>query len=92
MSSHQAVSVQRRQATRSELAKLKKVAPKSLSYLRSNAKLQEYKAEISQIQEAITNEEAARLRNIDPDPHYEVIFERCDQVHYSVRKYIVIEI
>jgi hypothetical protein len=81
MSSHQAVSVQRRQATRSELAKLKKVAPKSLSYLRSNAKLQEYKAEISQIQEAITNEEAARLRNIDPDPHYEVIFEHHDQVH-----------
>jgi hypothetical protein len=43
--------------------------------------LQEYKAEISQIREAITNEEAARLRNIDPDPHYEVIFERHDQVH-----------
>jgi hypothetical protein len=49
MSSHQAVSAQRRQATRSELAKLKEVAPKSLPYLRSNAKLQEYKAEISQI-------------------------------------------
>jgi hypothetical protein len=42
--------------------------------------LQEYKAEISQIREAITNEEAARLRNIDPDPHYKVIFKRCDQV------------
>jgi hypothetical protein len=42
--------------------------------------LQEYKAEISQIREAITNEEAARLRNIDPDLHYEVIFKRCDQV------------
>jgi hypothetical protein len=42
--------------------------------------LQEYKAEISQIREAITNEEVAHLRNIDPDPHYEVIFERRDQV------------
>jgi hypothetical protein len=42
--------------------------------------LQEYKAEISQIREAITNEEADRLRNIDPDLHYEVIFERRDQV------------
>jgi hypothetical protein len=80
MSSHQAVSAQCRQVTRSELAKLKEVAPKSLPYLRSNAKLQEYKAEISQIREAITNEEADRLRKIDPDPHYEVIFERCDQV------------
>jgi hypothetical protein len=80
MSSHQAVSVQHRQATRSELAKLKGVAPKSLPYPRSNAKLQEYKAEISQIREAITNEEADRLRKIDPDPHYEVIFECRDQV------------
>jgi hypothetical protein len=42
--------------------------------------LQEYKAEIYQIQKAITNEKAACLRNIDPDPHYEVIFERHDQV------------
>jgi hypothetical protein len=42
--------------------------------------LQEYKAEISQIREAITNEEADCLRKIDPDPHYEVIFERRDQV------------
>jgi hypothetical protein len=42
--------------------------------------LQEYKAEISQIREAITNEKADRLRKIDPDPHYEVIFERHDQV------------
>jgi hypothetical protein len=49
-------------------------------YPQSNAKLQEYKAEIHQIREAITNEEAARLRNIDPNPHYEVIFERCDQI------------
>jgi hypothetical protein len=80
MSSHQAVNAQHRQATRSELAKLKEVAPKSLSYPRSNAKLQEYKVEISQIQEAITNEEAAHLRNINPDPHYEVIFECRDQV------------
>ena len=76
MSSHQAKSAQHRQATRSELAKLKEVAPKSLPYPRSNAKLQEYKAEIHQIREEITNEEAARIRNIDPDPHYEVIFER----------------
>src|SRR5581483_8547752 len=36
--------------------------------------------EIHQIREEITNEEAARIRNIDPDPHYEVIFERRDQV------------
>jgi hypothetical protein len=64
MSSHQAVNAQRRQATRSELAKLKEVAPKSLPYPRSNAKLQEYKAEISQIREAITNEEAEKLIQI----------------------------
>jgi hypothetical protein len=81
MSSHQAISAQHRQATWSELAKLKEVAPKSLSYPRSNAKLQKYKAEISQIQEVITNEEATRLRNIDLNPHYKVIFERRDQVH-----------
>jgi hypothetical protein len=42
--------------------------------------LQEYKAEISQIQKAITNEKADRLRKIDPDLHYYVIFERHDQV------------
>jgi hypothetical protein len=43
--------------------------------------LQEYKAEICQIQKVITNEEAAHLRNINPDPYYEIIFECCDQVH-----------
>jgi hypothetical protein len=42
--------------------------------------LQEYKAEISKIRKAIINEEAVRLRNIDSDPHYEVIFEYRDQV------------
>lgn len=44
--------------------------------------MQEYEEEIRQIREAqvaITNEEAARLMQIDPHPHYEVIFVRHDQ-------------
>ncbi|GET51323.1 uncharacterized protein LOC114537920 [Rhizophagus irregularis DAOM 181602=DAOM 197198] len=50
---------------------------------RSNAKLQEYEDEIRQIREAqaaVTNEEITRMMQIDPDPHYEVVFERHDQV------------
>ncbi|GET55429.1 uncharacterized protein LOC114539626 [Rhizophagus irregularis DAOM 181602=DAOM 197198] len=82
MSTHQARSAQHRQVTRSVLAELKQVPVKSIPYPRSNAKLQEYKDEIRQIHEAqaaVTNEEITRMMQIDPDPHYEVVFERHDQ-------------
>ncbi|GET60429.1 uncharacterized protein LOC110250844 [Rhizophagus irregularis DAOM 181602=DAOM 197198] len=83
MSTHQARSAQHRQVTRSVLAELKQVPVKSIPYPRSNAKLQEYEDEICQIREAqaaVTNEEITRMMQIDPDPHYEVVFERRDQV------------
>ncbi|GBC41398.2 uncharacterized protein LOC110455379 [Rhizophagus irregularis DAOM 181602=DAOM 197198] len=83
MSTHQARSAQHRQVTRSVLAELKQVPVKSIPYPRSNAKLQEYEDEIRQIREAqaaVTNEEITRMMQIDPDPHYEVVFERRDQV------------
>ncbi|GBC28027.2 hypothetical protein RIR_jg2302.t1 [Rhizophagus irregularis DAOM 181602=DAOM 197198] len=83
MSTHQARSAQHRQVIRSVLAELKQVPVKSILYPRSNAKLQEYEDEIRQIREAqaaVTNEEITRMMQIDPDPHYEVVFERRDQV------------
>ncbi|GET63893.1 hypothetical protein RIR_jg29813.t2 [Rhizophagus irregularis DAOM 181602=DAOM 197198] len=83
MSTHQARSAQHRQVTRSVLAEFKQVPVKSIPYPRSNAKLQEYEDEICQIREAqaaVTNEEIIRMMQIDPDPHYEVVFERHDQV------------
>ncbi|CAB4416066.1 unnamed protein product [Rhizophagus irregularis] len=83
MSTHQARSAQHRQVTQSVLAELKQVPVKSIPYPRSNAKLQEYEDEICQIREvqaAATNEEIIRMMQIDPDPHYEVVFERRDQV------------
>ncbi|GET61924.1 hypothetical protein RIR_jg11882.t1 [Rhizophagus irregularis DAOM 181602=DAOM 197198] len=83
MSTHQARSAQHRQVIRSVLAELKQVSVKSIPYPRSNAKLQEYEDEIRQIREAqavVTNEEITRMMQIDPDPHYEVVFERRDQV------------
>ncbi|UZO26639.1 uncharacterized protein OCT59_018853 [Rhizophagus irregularis] len=83
MSTHQARSAQHRQVTRSVLAELKQVPVESIPYPRSNAKLQEYEDEIRQIREAqaaVTNEEITRMMQIDPDPHYEVVFERRDQV------------
>ncbi|GBC54430.2 hypothetical protein RIR_jg40582.t1 [Rhizophagus irregularis DAOM 181602=DAOM 197198] len=83
MSTHQARSAQHRQVIRSVLAELKQVPVKSIPYPRSNAKLQEYEDEICQIREAqaaVTNEEITRMMQIDPDPHYEVVFERHDQV------------
>ncbi|GET63510.1 hypothetical protein RIR_jg28804.t2 [Rhizophagus irregularis DAOM 181602=DAOM 197198] len=83
MSTHQARSAQHRQVVRSVLAELKQVPVKSILYPRSNAKLQEYEDEICQIREAqaaVTNEEITRMMQIDPDSHYEVVFERRDQV------------
>ncbi|GBC22086.2 uncharacterized protein LOC107444937 [Rhizophagus irregularis DAOM 181602=DAOM 197198] len=83
MSTHQARSAQHRQVTRSVLAELKEVPVKSIPYPRSNAKLQKYEDEIHQIREAqaaVTNEEITHMMQIDPDPHYEVVFERRDQV------------
>ncbi|GET60889.1 hypothetical protein RIR_jg10537.t1 [Rhizophagus irregularis DAOM 181602=DAOM 197198] len=50
---------------------------------RSAQHRQEYKDEIRQIREAqavVTNEEITCMMQIDPDPHYEVVFKRCDQV------------
>ncbi|GET51959.1 hypothetical protein RIR_jg3733.t4 [Rhizophagus irregularis DAOM 181602=DAOM 197198] len=82
MSTHQARSAQHRQVIRSVLAELKQVPVKSIPYPRSNAKLQEYEDEIRQIREAqavVTNEEITRMMQIDPDTHYEVVFERRDQ-------------
>ncbi|CAB4437492.1 unnamed protein product [Rhizophagus irregularis] len=87
MSTHQARSAQHRQVTRSVLAELKQVPVKSIPYPRSNAKLQEYEDEIRQIREAqavVTNEEITRMMQIDPDPHYEVVFERRDQVRIGI--------
>ncbi|GET65032.1 hypothetical protein RIR_jg2764.t3 [Rhizophagus irregularis DAOM 181602=DAOM 197198] len=69
---------------RSVLAELKQVPVKSIPYPRSNAKLQEYEDEIRQIREAqaaVTNEEITRMMQIDPDPHYEVVFERTPGEH-----------
>ncbi|GET66267.1 hypothetical protein RIR_jg37682.t5 [Rhizophagus irregularis DAOM 181602=DAOM 197198] len=83
MLTHQARSAQHRQVVRSVLAELKQVPVKSIPYPRSNAKLQEYEDEIRQIREvqaAVTNEEITRMMQIDLDPHYEVVFERRDQV------------
>ncbi|GET54115.1 hypothetical protein RIR_jg31686.t2 [Rhizophagus irregularis DAOM 181602=DAOM 197198] len=83
MSTYQARSAQHRQVVRSVLAELKQVPVKSIPYPRSNAKLQEYEDEIHQIREAqavVTNEEITCMMQIDPDPHYEVVFEHHDQV------------
>src|ERR671926_621595 len=78
MSTHQARSAQRRQVVRSVLAQLRGVQPSSLRYPRSNALLQEYQQQINRIR--VTDEEFIRLGNIDPHPHYEINFERREQV------------
>jgi len=83
MATRQARSAQERQTVREALATLKGVQPQEIPYPRSNAKMQEYKEEIRQIREAqvvVTNEEITRMMQIDPDPHYEVVFIRHDQV------------
>ncbi|RGB22304.1 hypothetical protein C1646_776316 [Rhizophagus diaphanus] len=76
-------SAQKRQTVCKALATLKGVQLQEISYPCSNAKMQEYKEEIHQIREVqvmITNEEITRMMQIDPDPHYEVIFICHDQV------------
>src|ERR1700742_2874949 len=65
---------------RRTLARLKGVEVGSLTYPSTKEKLQEYEAEIEQNREDITNEEADRIRQIDPHPHYEIVFNRREQV------------
>ena len=78
MASHQARNAQLRQTVCSVLAELRGVLPQSIPYSRSNARLLEYKVEIEAIRD--TRAEFTRLGAIDPHPHYEIVFNRQDQV------------
>src|SRR2546429_9100574 len=78
MASHQARNAQLRQTVRSILASLKNVSLQSIPYSRSNAMLAEYRVEIQAIRN--TQAEFNRLRVIDSHPHYEVVFNRREQV------------
>ena len=70
MASHQARNVQLRQTVRSILANLKNVSLQS--------RLAEYRVEIQAIRD--TQAEFNRLGAIDPHPHYEIVFNRREQV------------
>ncbi len=78
MASHQARNAQLRQTVRNVLAELWGVSPQSIPYPRSNAKLAEYRVEIQAIRD--TQAEFDRLGAIDPHSHYEVVFNRREQV------------
>ena len=78
MASHQARNAQLRQTVRSVLASLKNVSLQSIPYPRSNARLAEYRVEIQAIRD--TQAEFDRLGAIDPHPHYEIVFNRREQV------------
>ena len=78
MASHQARNAQLRQTVRSVLASLKNVSLQSIPYPRSNAMLAEYRVEIQAIRD--TQAEFDRLGAIDPHPHYEIVFNRQEQV------------
>ena len=78
MSTYQARSAQLRQTVRQLLAELKGVSLQSVPYPRSNAKLAECKKEIQAIRDF--EAETTRLRNIDPNLHYEIVFNRKDHV------------
>ena len=78
MASHQARNAQLRQTVRSVLASLKDVSLQSIPYPRSNAMLAEYRVEIQAIRD--TQAEFDRLGAIDPHPHYEIVFNRQEQV------------
>jgi len=78
MASHQVRNAQLRQTVRSVLASLKNVSLQSIPYPRSNAMLAEYKVEIQAIRD--TQVEFNRLGAIDPHPHYEIVFNRREQV------------
>src|SRR6185437_2264851 len=78
MASHQARSAQLRQTVCSVLASLKNVSLQSIPYSRSNARLAEYRVEIQAIRD--TQAKFDRLGVIDPHPHYEIVFNRREQV------------
>src|SRR5207248_10892988 len=78
MASHQARNAQLSQTVRSVLASLKNVSLQSIPYPRSNARLAEYRVEIQAIRD--TQAEFERLGVIDPDPHYEIVFNRREKV------------
>ena len=78
MASHQARNTQFRQTVCSVLASLKNVSLQSIPYPRSNAMLAEYRVEIQAIRD--TQAEFDRLGAIDPHPHYEIVFNRREQV------------
>src|SRR4030095_8153744 len=78
MASHQARNAQLRQTVRNVLAELKGISSQSIPYPRSNARLSEYRVEIEAIRD--TRAEFTRLGAIDPHPHYEIAFNRREQV------------
>jgi|SRR5581483_2122027 len=78
MSTYQARSAQLRQTVRQLLAELKGVSLQLVPYPRSNAKLVEYRKEIQVIRDF--EAETTRLRNIDPNPYYEIVFNCKDHV------------
>src|ERR1051325_10284313 len=78
MALHQARNAQLRQTVRNVLAELKGVSPQSIPYPRSNVRLSEYRVEIEAIRG--TQAEFTRLGAIDPHPHYEIVFNRREQV------------
>src|SRR5688572_2881890 len=78
MTSHQARNAQLRQTVRSVLAELRGTPLQSIPYPRSNARLSEYRNEIQTIRD--TQTEFSRLGAIDPNPHYEIVFNRREQV------------
>ena len=78
MASYQARNAQLRQTVRSVLVSLKNVSLQSILYPQSNARLAEYRVEIQAIRD--TQAEFDRLGAIDPHPHYEIVFNRREQV------------
>src|SRR5207247_9941316 len=83
MASHQVRNAQLRQTVRSILASLKNVSLQSMPYPQSNARLAEYRVEIQAIRD--TQAEFDRLGAIDPYPHYEIVFNRREQVKLGVK-------
>src|ERR1044072_6751029 len=78
MVSHQARNAQLRQTVRNVLAELRGVSPQSIPYPQSNNRLSEYRIELEAIRG--TQAEFTRLGAIDPHPHYEIVFNRREQV------------
>ena len=78
MASHQARNAQLRQTVRNVLAELRGISPQSIPYSRTNARLLEYRVEIQAIRD--TQAEFIRLGAIDPNSHYEIVFNRREQV------------